>query len=133
MTPLIGALLLVGSLVLVGLRSGAPAGSAAPAGPAHGLRRQAAELRQLEAAELATLRAQRKAAASPREALALQQHIEQRKRQTELALLRAQALAARASEATALADAIGVQIQQAERAWKLPAHQATQLSSTDQP
>lgn len=127
-TPLLlGALLVAASLALLGLRAN-PANPANPptaANAANAPRAQAAKLRQAEAAELATLLAQRKAATTPREALALQRRIERRKRQTELELLRAQAQAARSSDATALAEAIDARIQQAEQAWQLSADPST--------
>ena len=115
--------LLILSLLLLGLRPGAPAGAVQT------LRGRAAQLRTAEATEVAALLAQRKAAPSTREALVLQQRIEQRKRQTELSLLRAQAQAARAAQDEPLAAAIDAQIQQAEAAWKLSAETPT----TDHP
>lgn len=74
---------------------------------------------QAQARDLAALRAQRDAAPSHREALALQRRIEQRKRQTELQLLHAQARAARAAGDTALGAAIDTQLRGAEKAWDL--------------
>lgn len=113
--------LLILSLVLLGLRPKGPAGPVQP----QTLRGQAAQLRSAEATEIATLLAQRKAATSPREALALQLRIEQHKRKTELSLLRAQAQAARSAQDEPLAAAIDAQIQRAEAAWKLSAEPTT--------